>query len=107
MPNLARVEVLIKRKMLIEHAHPGRPYIPNYEGDEFFMGVRESRAGSGVDPAVIEYMSDMLAQLHKIKEVSRRAAEDKTKLNNQRNAADGIAQGDKNPAAPKPVTGPG
>ena len=44
------------------------------------MGYRESVDGSVIDPAVIEYTSDKLAQRHKIVEVYRRSIEDRTRV---------------------------
>jgi hypothetical protein len=79
LPNLACIEVLIKRRMLIEHAHTGRPDAPSYEGDEHFMGFRESADSSVVDPAVIEYTADKMAQKHKIVEVARKSQEDRAR----------------------------
>ena len=61
MPNLAAVEVLVKRRMLIERAHSGgRSAIPVYEGSDFIMGVRESVDGSVVDPSAVRYTAEKL-----------------------------------------------
>ena len=61
MPNLASMEVLVRRRMLIERAHAGgKGALPVYEGSEHFMGLREAADGSVVDPAAVRYTAEKL-----------------------------------------------
>jgi hypothetical protein len=48
--NVACLEVLIKRRMLLEQSVEGRPENPSVAGAEHFMGYRDGEAGY-IDPA--------------------------------------------------------
>lgn len=60
--NLASIECLVKRRMLIEDAYHGRPEAPRYDGAEFFMGFRDLDSGEYIDPAVKKYQAQRMKQ---------------------------------------------
>lgn len=60
--NLASIECLVKRRMLIEDAYHGRPEAPRYDGAEFFMGFRDLDCGEYIDPAVKKYQAQRMKQ---------------------------------------------
>ena len=72
LPNLAGIEVLVRRRSLIEHAHAGRPEAPSYEGSEYLLGFRDNADGSIVDPAAVRYASERMGQDAKIEEQRRK-----------------------------------
>ena len=61
MPNIACIEVLASRRMLIEDAHrnvaAGIDPLPKYVGSEHIMGYRDVDNGESVNPAAIKFRS--------------------------------------------------
>ena len=85
-PNLASIEILVRRRMLIERAHSGgRGAQPVYEGSEHFMGLREATDGSVIDPALVRYTAE---RLHADSEILR-----KQRLSGQERRAAGLPLG--------------
>ena len=61
MVNLACVEVLVFRRMLIESAYRGHPDTPKYTGGEYMLGYREDDAAI-INPAALQYVSKKMKQ---------------------------------------------
>ena len=83
MGNVAMVESLIKRIMLIEQAYQGRPTAPVYDGAEHWMGVQESLDGTLIDPAARKQVADKLKEDAAIKKEGRKWREEHPKLPGQ------------------------
>jgi len=49
------MEVLVKRRMLIEWAYQGRPDAPSWVGAEHFMGFEDAENGALIDPECTKY----------------------------------------------------
>ena len=60
--NLACLEVLVKRRMLIESAYEGSPEAPKWEGSEHFMGYRDSDSGAFVDQQALKHRATRMKQ---------------------------------------------
>ena len=64
MPNIACIEVLVSRRMLIEDAHrnvaTGSDPLPKYVGSEHIMGYRDIDNGESVNHAAIKFRSTRL-----------------------------------------------
>ena len=60
VPNLARFELLVRRKQLIAEAHLHNPSAPNYEGSDCYLGSKYKRRGAVVVPALTDYVSKRL-----------------------------------------------
>ena len=60
--NCACMEVLIKRRMLLEDAYKGRPEAPRFEGAEHFMGWSMDEGGEIVDPDAVRVRSNRLKE---------------------------------------------
>eukprot|EP00973_Karenia_brevis_P082923 11499323-Karenia_brevis.AAC.1 len=55
--NLAAIEIVVKRRMLIESAYHGRPEAPRYDGSEHFMGFKDADMGEYIDPMVTRHQA--------------------------------------------------
>jgi hypothetical protein len=60
--NLASMEVLVKRRMLLEAAYEGRPEAPVWTGSEHFMGFKDHDDGVFVDQAARAHQSRKLKE---------------------------------------------
>ena len=76
--NLAGVEALAKRMMLLEEAYRGRPSAPSYEGAEHFVGARESMDGNLVDPGLVKHVATKLKEESEVKKEQRKWREEQT-----------------------------
>ena len=86
--NLASMECVIKRRMLIEKAYHGRPEAPRYDGSEYFMGFRDSDCGEYVDPAAVKHESQRIkAETEAMREL--RLAREESKNNSSSKAGAG------------------
>ncbi len=75
--NLAGFEVAIKRRMLLEVAHRGRPDAPQFSGSEHLMGYKDSQSGEILDPEALRYQSARLRdEANYLKEARLKKEED-------------------------------
>ena len=56
------MEVLIKRRMLIEQAYRGRPDAPRFEGADHFMGFGDESNGTYIDPSAVRYQTSKIKE---------------------------------------------
>eukprot|EP00974_Lingulodinium_polyedra_P044936 4310334-Lingulodinium_polyedra.AAC.1 len=80
MCNLASIEILVKRRMLIEAAYRGRPEQPNFSGSDHFMGYKDSDNGEFIDDAVIKYQAQRLHEESQILKEQRLEREEDAAL---------------------------
>ena len=73
--NLAGCEVINVRRELIEFAHQQSPGVPRWDCAEEFMGFKESREGTLIDPKRLAHVAAVRGQKAKILEVSMKADE--------------------------------
>jgi hypothetical protein len=58
--NLASMECLVKRRMLIEAAYDASPDAPRWDGAEHFMGFRDNDSGVFVDPQALKHRASRM-----------------------------------------------
>ena len=68
--NVACLEVLIKRRMLLEQSVEGRPENPSFAGAEHFMGYRDGEAGY-IDPAARAFQAARMREENAITREAR------------------------------------
>ncbi len=73
--SLAGCEVINARRELIEFAHQQSPGAPRWDCSEEFMGFKESREGTLIDPKRLAHVAAVRGQKAKILEVSMKADE--------------------------------
>ena len=64
--NLASMEVLVKRRMLIEHAYQGRAATPSFAVADYFMGYNDVSSGAFVDPELERYAAKKLKERNEL-----------------------------------------
>eukprot|EP00746_Dinoflagellata_sp_MGD_P159731 gnl/MRDRNA2_/MRDRNA2_86757_c1_seq1.p1 gnl/MRDRNA2_/MRDRNA2_86757_c1~~gnl/MRDRNA2_/MRDRNA2_86757_c1_seq1.p1 ORF type:complete len:406 (+),score=88.05 gnl/MRDRNA2_/MRDRNA2_86757_c1_seq1:297-1514(+) len=74
--NLACIERVVKRRMLIEQAYKSGDH-PNYDGAEYFEGDQEATDASFVDPKLTEHVAGKLRDQASIDKERRKAREEK------------------------------
>ena len=62
MPNVAAMEVLLKRRMLIEQAYSVNPDAPDYGGSEHFMGFKETTKGTFIHQGQVGYQAQKMKE---------------------------------------------
>ena len=55
--NIASLELINRRRQLIESAHSGKPDAPSFEAADSYMGSREAADGSLVDESLNRHVS--------------------------------------------------
>ena len=90
MYNCAVVEVLVKRRMLIESAYKGRPDAPRFEGSEHLMGFRDDPGGEFIDSAAIKFAAQkMRMETEVLREHRLKKEEDTTARSSHANKGGG------------------
>ena len=75
--NLASAESLSRRPMLLEEAYHGRASAPSYEGSDYYLGRRDARDGSVVDPSLRKFVASRLKDEAEIKKEQRKYKEER------------------------------
>ena len=77
MANIAMVEVLVKRRMLIEAAYKRNPEAPNFDGAEHLLGFTVDDSGEMLDPEAIKLQATKMKDENNIAREQRLRREER------------------------------